>query len=132
MSQNLSTAAVVIGALRVKKVNSKRICDSCVPVNCIEIQIMGPSKMNTLTQGCHTGCSDLFLNFKEEVMKQITTRTHLVIDKVSKNCVTDIWVNLSYTSVYTLGIQVHFNPLYSDGFSHTYACNKDVIVHYLF
>ena len=66
----------MIGALRVKKVNSKRRCDSCVPVNCIEIQIMGPSKMNTLTQGYHTDCSDLFLNFKEVVMKQITTRTH--------------------------------------------------------
>ena len=24
------------------------------------------------------------------------------------------------------------NPLYSDGFSHEYKCNKDVIVHYLF
>ena len=38
MSQNLSSAALVIGALRVKKVNFKRRCDSCVPVNCIEIQ----------------------------------------------------------------------------------------------
>ena len=51
MSQNLSSAAVVIGALRVKKVNSKCICDSCVLVNCTEIQIMGPSKNEHANKG---------------------------------------------------------------------------------